>query len=353
MSLFPLERPMTEEHSRPAKHRLLHAVLPAGAFLGGVLWDALTLGRGVKSTDLLILAAYLAGAAVILVLMGRELTFKGSSKLNLVLQFLFGGIFSAMVILYFLSSGVAKSFVVVVGLGAMMVSNEFLGERYRRLSLSWAVFGACTIMLLNFFLPHLMRSIHPAWFYVSLGVAIGLVVLLRRISRDEDAVVWPTLVVAAGLAVLHVLNLIPPVPLVSREMVIGSALAKEGDRYVVRGEEIRGGWPFRPLTLVVSNGEPIYCFNSVFVPKGIRTQITHQWYLFDRRSDDWRLTDSITFPVVGGRLGGYRGYTAKHNVSEGEWMVVAVSESGSAIASRTFLVSRDLNGRARPFERRF
>lgn len=327
-------------------------VLPAVAFLCGLAWDAFTLGRQITSADLLVLSAYLAGAAVILVLMGRNVEFRGSSKLNLALQFFFGGIFSSLVVLYFVSSGVAKTFMVVGGLAAMLVTNEFLGERYRRLSLSWAVFGACGVMILNFLLPHLLRSIQPAWFFVSLALAVGLVVVLQWVSHDKDAVVWPTLAIAALLAVFHLLNLIPPVPLVARATLVASEVSTSDGSWLVRGRSVRGSL-LGPTTLVRSEGEPVYCFTSIFVPKGIRTTATHRWFRLDPGTREWNETDAISFPIVGGRKGGYRGYTMKRNAPDGHWIVVVESETGAAISSVQFRLRSDSDGKEKAFERRF
>ena len=44
---------------------------PVAAFIGGFVWDALTLGRTIKPSDLFILLGYLLGAVVILVALGR------------------------------------------------------------------------------------------------------------------------------------------------------------------------------------------------------------------------------------------------------------------------------------------
>jgi hypothetical protein len=328
-------------------------VLPATAFLSGFLWDAFTLGQETKPTDLVILVGYFAAAAAILVLMGRKIEFRGSSKLNLALQFLFGGMFSALVVLYFLSSGGVMGFIVVMVLAAMLVTNEFLGGLYARLSLSWAVFGVCGVMLLNFVLPHLMRSIHPAWFYTSFGAATGVVVGLRWISRTEDAVVWPTLAAAGLLAVLHAFNLIPPVPLAARATAVATELNREGNDYVLRGRSARGVWPVRPATLFREPGEPVYCFTSVFVPKGIETVITHHWMRLDQKSGEWTTTDRISFRIAGGRRGGYRGHSVKRSIADGEWRVLAETNRGAVIASSTFRVTTDSGGRGKPFERRF
>ena len=52
--------------------------VPAVFFIGGFAWDALTLGQKIKSVDLFIILAYLAGAAAILVALGRGIRFRGS-----------------------------------------------------------------------------------------------------------------------------------------------------------------------------------------------------------------------------------------------------------------------------------
>ena len=44
---------------------LLRRFLPAAAFLGGFVWDALTIGQRVRAVDLWTLGAYLAGACVL------------------------------------------------------------------------------------------------------------------------------------------------------------------------------------------------------------------------------------------------------------------------------------------------
>src|SRR6185295_18337828 len=89
---------------------------PAVFFFGGFVWDAITLGQSIKSSDLFILLAYLTGAAVILVLIGRGATFRYSQYLNAVLQFFFGNIFSALFIFYFLSSSDLPGYLFVLAL---------------------------------------------------------------------------------------------------------------------------------------------------------------------------------------------------------------------------------------------
>jgi hypothetical protein len=306
---------------------------PAAFFIGGFLWDALTLGRSIKPIDLFLLAAYLTGAAVILVMLGRGVVFRGSQYLSAVLQFFFGGIFSALFIFYFLSSGGLGGYLFVLGLAALLIGNEFLGSRYSELTLSWTFFTLSACMFFNFALAHLFRSISTFWFYLGTLVAVLLVVSLRSVSREQSASIKPSMAVAALLLMFHLFNLIPPVPLVKKQMLIAHELRRERGGYVARVEP--PGWRIWRASSPIFHrraGERVYCFTSVFVPNGIRTTIRHRW------EHEGRTMDVRPFPITGGREGGYRGYTLKQNLIPGRWRVTAESDSGATIGFVDFVV---------------
>ncbi|HJQ40889.1 MAG TPA: DUF2914 domain-containing protein [Thermoanaerobaculia bacterium] len=309
---------------------------PAAFFVGGFLWDAFTLGRSITSLDLWILLGYLAGAAAILVMIGREVTFRYSQYLNAVLQFFFGGIFSALFIFYFLSSSSLASYVVVVALALLLVGNEFLEDAYSELTLSWAFFTLCAAMFFNFALAHLFRSISTFWFYLGTLIAVLLVLLLRRTAKQESGSVKPALAVAALMLLLHAFNFIPPVPLVKKQMFLAHDLHRTHDGYSAAIES--PGWRIWRTSSAVfhrSGSERVYCFTSVFVPRGIKTTIRHRWQYY---ADGWNTADVRGFAIEGGRTSGYRGYTYKQNVTPGRWRVTAESEGGAAIGILDFTV---------------
>ncbi len=319
---------------------------PVAAFIGGFVWDALTLGRTIKPSDLFILLGYLAGAAAILVAIGREVTFRGSQYLNTVLQFLFGGIFSALFIFYFLSSSSLPGYLFVLLLAALLIGNEFLHNAYSELTLSWAFFTLSATMFFNFALAHLFRSISTFWFYVGTLLAVLLVIALRRTSKRESSSVKPAIGVAAVMIALHMFNVIPPVPLVKKQMLIAHDVRRTADGYALTIES--PGWRFWRAssdTFHRAAREPVYCFTSVFVPTGIRTTIRHRWEL--RTDDGWRTADLRSFSIAGGRQAGYRGYTYKSNVVPGVWRVTAESESGAAIGIVQFRVENGEPGRTK------
>jgi hypothetical protein len=314
--------------------------LPACAFLAGFLWDSLTLGRRITSIDLFILLAYYSAAALILFTIGRRPTFRYSEYLNVALQFFIGGIFSALVIFYFLSASAGPGFAIVLILAALLVINEFLERHYSRLTLSWTVFGVCGVMFFNFALPHLFGSVSAGWFYLSTLLAIAFAVALWSTASPPRANIWPATGIALLLLAAHSANLIPPVPLVKKQMLIAHEITRTGDRYVMRVERPERGkfWQTASPTFHWSPGERVYCFTSVFVPRGISTRITHRWEFLDPRLDEWVDTTVLTFPIAGGRESGYRGFTFKRNVQPGAWRVIAESEAGATIGVLRFTI---------------
>ncbi|MHB0969863.1 MAG: DUF2914 domain-containing protein [Thermoanaerobaculia bacterium] len=328
--------------------RFIRPYAPAVAFLGGFVWDALTLGREIKPLDLFILLAYYLGASVILVLLGREAKFRFSEYLNFALQFFLGGIYSALVIFYFLSSSDLPGFAIVGVLVALLVANEFLESSYNRLSLSWAMFGLAGIMFFNFALPHLFRSISALWFYIGVAAGLAAVFALRTISRQEAASVIPSIAVGVIVVVLFVANLIPPVPLVKKEMMVCRELHKEGPRYVATVEMPRRFeiWKVFRREVTYAPGDRTYVFTSIFIPRGLETTIRHRWMRYDEGAGEWKDVQTVPFPIRGGRRDGYRGYTFKTDAKPGRWRVVAESERGATIGVTTFdVVERERAGR--------
>lgn len=179
--------------------RFLRRFYPLAAFFGGFIADALTLGQRVTPLDFWRLGGFLLGAAVF----ALWLAWRGTRRKEppvpaadlrghvarltwqapyLLMQFFFGGIFSALFILYFKSSGHLGSWLTAAILGALLVANEFAGDRYgRRFTLTWSLFALNAILLFNFLLPHLAGSLDPLWFYAS-TLAGALLASRKRLS---------------------------------------------------------------------------------------------------------------------------------------------------------------------------
>jgi hypothetical protein len=309
---------------------------PAIAFFSGFLWDIITLGLKITTLDLFIILAYMLGAVLCMILIGRNVHFKFSEYTNLVLQFFLGGIFSALVVFYFKSSENLAGYTVVLLMVVVLVLNEFLDEHYNRLTVSWALFTFCSIMFFNFSLPHLLGSVLGLWFYISTGLGILLTYYLRKLCTANQGSLTPSLVLTVIVVILYLVNWIPPVPLVKKNMEFCHHLEKTKGEYIAQLE--KRPWyqilSFRTRTFHRKPNEKIFCFSSIFAPSGISTKIYHQWLYYHPELQKWQSRDRIGFNIHSGRKQGYRGYTHKQNLEDGLWRVRFELENGSVLGRK-------------------
>lgn len=344
-------------------------VMPAVAFFGGFLWDAITIGRKVGTMDLWMLTGYLLTAAGILWFLGRrealasqQATLDAGAGIEsasaiaiqttavqpwwresgpyLLLQFCFGGLFSALFIFYFKSSGHFLTLLLALGLGGVLIANEFLEDRYRRFTLTWALFGLCAMLLLNFVIPHVLGSIAPIWFLLSTLTGAALTQGLRWKTPGQPGQIKPVWGIAAGLLLAYWIGAIPPVPLVTRDIAVGHALERTAGDYRLQ-QERTPWWLFwrkteREIHLVT--GERLYCVSAIFAPRGLSTRLVHHWQFHDATSG-WQTRSRIGFGLAGGRHGGYRGYSYKQNLTPGAWRVAVETEDGRTVAVHHFKLS--------------
>lgn len=325
----------------------IRAFLPAIAFFGGFIWDALTIGRHVGALDLLVLAGYLAAAAAMLWWLGYRHSLQLEiSRLEripyLALQFLFGGLFSALFIFYIKSASHVLALLWTLGLAALLIANEFIEDKYRRFTLTWTIFGLCAILLFNFLLPFIMGSIHFVWFYLSTLVGALLVFGLRQITPGRPGRIGPVWLIAAILAIAYPLDIIPPVPLVKRDIQMGTQLTKVAGEYQLLVDESTrlDYWNIFDDEIHLGAGERLYCVSSIFAPRGLSARLYHRWQNYDK-DKGWVSTERIGFDLEGGRDGGFRGYTYKQNISAGEWRVSVETEFGRTVAIHQFTVSTE------------
>ena len=76
----------------------------------------------------------------------------------------------------------------------------------------------------------------------------------------------------------------------------------------------------------------------MFAPTDFGTEIVHLWQYFDNNNKKWINSSRIKFPIVGGALRGYRGYSFKTNVTPGAWRVDVATLRGQVIGRVNFKV---------------
>ncbi len=270
--------------------------------------------------------------------------------LPVIAQFGFGGLFSGFVILYSKSASFATSWVFVVILAALLLGNERFRRFYVTLPVQVVMLFVGLYSFAIFYLPIVFSSVGDQFFVLGGAVAFagaaaflfGIATLLPDLWKESRlASVRGIVGVYAFITFLYVINAIPPLPLALKDAGVFHTITREGQDYAVSYEPrewyevyLRYATDFHR-----SAGEPIYVYTAVFAPTGISTGLVHEWEWFDPLRDTWTTYDSVAFPISGGRIGGYRGYSVLRSIPDGEWRVNVKTDFGRVVGRVRFSVS--------------
>lgn len=344
------------------------------AFVAGFGYDSATLRRIDQLFDNLLLALYLLALGALLVLERRVahgarpggFIDRHRHLVQMGVQFLFGGLFSAYVIFYFKSAALGKSFLFLLLVAALMLINEYYGRRLRQERVQLALYFFCVFSFLLYFIPVLTGWFGTRVFFIAGAGALVLlcgVTLLGywaltaeegvppiKAALARNGLIWGILF--AGLFGLYWANIIPPVPL---------SLVRSGIYHQVKPDKNEGYelvfekppwykfWQYDDRVFDFQEGDAAHCFSAVFAPTGMRVPIWHRWQRFDETREQWMESDRIEFEVSGGRKGGFRGYTRKRNLAEGRWRVVVETTEEKELGTVSFRLQKAPHGK-RGFE---
>jgi hypothetical protein len=329
------------------------------SLVGGFIFDNLVLLRRVDlwQTDVLFFA-YLGIASLGIVLLQlieagrvrwawlRDMT----PLVVVVVQFAFGGLFSGFVSLYSRSADFALTWIFVIMVAGLLLSNERFSRLYSSISMQIALLFTSLFAFLIFYLPIALHRIDPLMFgasaLASLGLTVGFVFVLyalvpTTVYRGRWVIVRRIIGTLVVFNVLYYVNAIPPLPLAIKDTGVYHSVERVGDgTYRVTGESTPWYWMYVPHTDVVhvTPTESVYVWTAVFVPTDISTVLQHEWQYYDTTTSAWTTTGTIRFNVIGGRDGGYRGYSAKDAIAPGEWRVNVLNAYGRTIGRVHFIV---------------
>lgn len=322
-------------------HKRFTRFFPVLAFLGGFVWDSITLGKIVQSSDLWILFAYWVVAFLVLIILGRNPSEKWQPKLTYAVQFCFGSLFSALVVFYFKSSGSIYTFLFVLILAAILISNEFLKDRYSRLGVSWTLFCLSGTMYLNFLIPHVVHGVGVIWFLLSCVLGFAPVYALWRMASQPGrlSLIAPV-VVSLALVFAWFVDVIPPVPMVMKQNIVCKAFEKiEGDYTCLQPTPgILERLGLKDQIVYHAPGEKLFLLSSVFGPSKVEVELEQRWMWEDPVSGEWQKRGSVPFLMRGGRESGWRLYSNKQIMEPGYWRVVTALKDGAEIGQIEFVV---------------
>ncbi|QNM84167.1 DUF2914 domain-containing protein [Polaribacter pectinis] len=319
---------------------------PLFFFIAGFTWDSLTLGRIDRLYDIIVLCTYMTLLTVSIYffnLVGNEkwensFIKKYGDYLPLAIQFFLGGLSSAYVIYFSRSVSLSKTASFFIILIVLLFANEFFKKRVSNKYLQFSAYFFVNFTFLSFFLPVILKEMNTAIFLISgiisLISTIILVVLVYRTnpSARVEIVKWKMLSMILGIYVLintfYYLKLIPPVPLALDKGVVAYNVEKYNNHYNVTYEvdEWYVFWRDHKIDFNRNSNKPVYVFTSIFAPTDLQKKVYHQWKWYNPEIGEWQNFDKIGFEITGGRDNGYRGYSFKNNVIDGEWKVEVITE---------------------------
>ncbi len=322
-------------------------IAPLVSFIAGFTWDSLTLTRIDRLWDNFVLLLYLTLLGLILFLLHLADNDKLKNKFILkyrewfpsIIQFFFGGLFSAYVVFYFQSAALSKSWIFILLLILLMLGNEFIKDRFSGLKVHLPLYFLAIFSFFTFFVPVVIKAMNLWVFllsgFLSLAVMAGFVRALFQFDSEQNTALFRQ--IALTILSIHILlnlfyflNWIPPVPLSLKEGGIYHHIHKTNGWYEMRFET--GNWyQFWKNSDDVFHyvpGDTVFCFASVFAPTKLDKKIVHHWQVYNEKSDQWQTTDKRKYGIVGGRDGGYRGYSFKKNIRPGTWRVDVKTDDG-------------------------
>lgn len=334
-------------------------LIPATLVLGFVI-DIITFRSLQLRSALWVLLAHLIVVSTAVVGMNiQKATPEKTGKIRDVLAFIFpfaqqvslGALLSAAFIFYTFGGAFSASWPVLLVVALLMVSNETFSKSFTTPQLQFPLLYFSLFVVLSITFPLAIGSIHPIWFYlaglVSFGLLAALIVLLAQksteIQKKQRSYFYSMGGVFVFMALFYMLNIIPPVPLSVYESGVYHRIERTRTGYEVQQQNISWMDRLNPGTEIdIAAGERAYVFSAVVAPAKVKTNAVHVWQ-YKSEGGDWQTVNRVQYPIVGGRKGGYRGFSYITSPQAGLWRVQLETEHGQILGRQRFTVWRTEN----------
>src|SRR3989344_5831213 len=327
------------KYIRSFYERFEHRISSLFLFLG-FIFDVFTLKRVDAIFENAIIVIYLLLIGIFITLIhttekkveGEKNFFSPHFWYVSILQFLFGGVFSAYLILYFRSADIFVAWPFIALLAVIFIANEFLKQHYVRLSIQISLYFLAIYSFIIFFIPVALHKIGKEIFLFSGLVSLILIFLFikalfyfikDKLSKTKKLLQVLIAIIFILVNFLYFTNLIPPIPLSLKDAGVFHSIQKNKQgNYDVTYENL--GWKeyltFYPNFHEVP-GSSIHAFSAVFSPKNLNITIFHEWQRYDETKKGWTNERVLHLPVVGGRDGGFRTYSSRSDLAQGKLQV--------------------------------
>jgi hypothetical protein len=254
----------------------------------------------------------------------REWSETWKQRFTWAVQFCFGGLFSALVVCYFKSSGSLASFLLVILLAILLVGNEFLQKKYESFGVSLAFFCLLGTMFMNFAIPHLVHRIGFIWFFLSTLLSFGMCMFIWKISHRKKSILVAPALISILLVVAYIMNWVPPVPLVLKQKIACQNFDKATYTCDIDDPNVFQSIGLQIPSVHKVDSSEVYFLASIYAPAKLKAELEYLWYYQDPQTGKYKLTDRISsgrMTLNGGRESGFRTFTRKKNTPPGKYRV--------------------------------
>lgn len=333
--------------------------LGAMVFIWGFITDIITFVFLDISLVNLVFAVYLALAALAIFLghllssnppENPSIRYKSALVLlPLVAQYLIGNLLSGFLIFYTKSSVLHASWPFLILIAVIFIGNEWFRRYKDRITFMAVLLFFTTYAYAIFALPLFVLSLGAYVFLgstaialISFGIFLILLYKAGRLKLKESIlpIVGSSLFITVLVSSAYFSGLIPPIPLTLKEGGIYHSVERQGGQYVLQGEKERPWYDLRTHVVHATPGESLSAFTAVFAPIRFGTVVVHRWQRYDEEKGVWVTHSRVAFPIAGGRIDGYRGYSETANPLPGEWRVRVETENGQVIGQMRFRLER-------------
>jgi hypothetical protein len=329
-------------------------------FVGGFVFDALTLRRIDSILDLVLQCGYLLLIVSIVYYEAKEDRghWQPSGwwakvwQFNVeALHFIYGSLLSAYVIFYLKSSTFSRTAFFLALVVVLMFANEMPQLRKAGSKMRIGLFALCVVSYLNYLLPVIIGRMGGWVFGLAVALSIWavyafvkrLVALELEPKRAYFSLSWAPAIVLSLIVVFYVNKWIPPVPLSLQYAGVYHNIQKSGDGYLLSYPD----WPWyqfwrkdsRPF--LARPGDTIHCFVRVFGPRRFKDQVFLHWQYSPPGAKGFHTSDRIPLSIYGGRGEGFRGYATKTNYAPGRWKVDVETSDGRPLGNVVFELRQD------------
>lgn len=325
-------------------------------FLGGFVGDIAAFTLLEVDVVNIIFAGYLiAGASAILLshyLFSQSEETPGLFRralivlLPLFVQYVVGSILSGSLIFYTKSATLTVSWPFLLILAVVFFGNEVFRNYREHVTFQTLLFFFGLYAYVIFALPLILGRLGPEvflWSSAAAGAVFCVFLLLlyrvgkKRLRESVRSIVMGVFSILIAMNVAYFTGVIPPLPLGLKDSGVYHSIVRAQDSYVLQGETERPWYAFyEPRVVHHVPGTPLYVYSAVFAPIKFSAGVEHVW---ERYVDGaWKVENRVAFPVSGGRLLGYRGYSEKSDPREGTWRVSVQTIDGQTIGRISFTV---------------